>query len=110
MQKACKNTEDRYRAAKLCWPILGRKRYRNCFRAGGDNPTDVFRVSWMCVFVRVCVCARALARVCGQSYRRDLSTFLINRIVTSAVSVAMSLVPREEGPQLSSIVGHTDTM
>ena len=86
MQKACKTKEARYNAAKLCWPVLGKRRYLRCFTKYADSPTEVFRVSrriaravvpvvcvccavlcvslCVCFRVYVCVCLRACA-VCA---------------------------------------------
>ena len=82
IQKACKTKQAQYNAAKLCWPILGKRRYLRCFTKHADSPTEVFRVSkriaravvpvvcvccavlCVCFCVYVCVCLRACA-VCA---------------------------------------------
>ena len=59
IQKACKTKEAQYNAAKLCWPILGKRRYLRCFTKHADSPTEVFRVSKRiarAVVPVVCVC------------------------------------------------------
>ena len=45
MQKKCKTDGERYNAAKLCWPILGKNWYMRCYTRNGDAPISVFRVS-----------------------------------------------------------------
>ena len=83
MQKACKTKQAQYNAAKLCWPILGKRRYLRCFTKHADSPTEVFRVSKriaravvpvvcvcvlccvVCLFLCVCLCVFArMCRVC----------------------------------------------
>ena len=102
MQKACKTKQAQYNAAKLCWPILGKRRYLRCFTKHADSPTEVFRVSrriaravvpvvcvccaalCFCVCLFLCVCLCVFARMCRVCFISPFLfffwTYQINRL------------------------------